>query len=63
MIVEIDDLAASVDIDKDSFWNDDCGELIHKAFRLFAAKHNLKSADHVWLKVLEPRQRFRVELS
>jgi len=61
VIVEIDGIETSVNIDKDSFWNERCGELIHKNFGRFAVRHDLKSSDRVWLKVLEPRRRFRLE--
>ena len=61
VIVEIDGQETSVNIDKNSFWNRTCGELIHKTFRDFRERHHLKSSDRVWLKILEPRRRFRLE--
>jgi hypothetical protein len=63
VIVEVDGIDTSVNIDKESFWNETCGELIHKTFRDFTARHHLKSADRVWLKVLEPCRKFRLELA
>jgi hypothetical protein len=62
VIVELDDVDASVNIDKNSFWNKTCGELINKQFRAFIARHNLNPSDRVWLKVLEPYRKYRVEL-
>jgi len=61
VIVVIDGKETPVNIDKDSFWNETCGELINKTFRDFTLKHNLKPSDRVWLQVLEPRRKFRLE--
>jgi hypothetical protein len=61
VIVEIDGIETAVNIDKDSFWNDTCGELINKVFREFKVRHNLKSSDRVWLKIIETRRKFRLE--
>ena len=62
VIVEIDGEGVEMNIDKDSFWNKTCGELINKAIRDFKDRHNLKAYDHVWLRVLEPFHRFRLEI-
>jgi hypothetical protein len=59
--VELDITEISVNIDKNSFWNGTCGELIHKSFRDFSERNELKPSDRVWLKVLEPLRRFRLE--
>jgi hypothetical protein len=61
VVLEMDGTEVSVNIDKDSFWNGTCGELIHKSFRDFSERNNLKPSDRVWLKVLEPLRKFRLE--
>jgi|SRR5580700_3494875 hypothetical protein len=63
VIVEVDGVDVSVNVDKDSFWNRTCGELINKSFKDFIARHGLKSSDRVWLEIIEPKRRFRVALS
>ncbi len=62
MIIVIDGTETPVNIDKDSFWNDTCGELIHKHFRAFKDRHSLKPGDRVWLKVLVSHCKFCIEL-
>jgi hypothetical protein len=61
VIVEIDGVKHLVNVRKKSFWTK-CGELIHKGFREWKDRHNLEAGDHVWLYVVEPYHRFRLEL-
>jgi hypothetical protein len=63
VIVEIDGEDIPVNVDKKSFWNSSCGELIRKPFGDFRRRHGLSTADRVWLEVVEPKRRFRLTLS
>jgi len=63
IVVEIDGVDVPVNIDKNSFWNSTCGELINKSFRTFKERHNLTSGERLWLTVVEPLRRFRLDLN
>ena len=63
VIVELDGVDVSVNIDKDSFWTKTCGELIRKPFEDFFKRHSLSTPDRVWLEVIEPKRRFRLKLA
>ena len=60
--VEVDGCEYGMNVDKDSFWNETCGELIHKSIREYADKRGLKPGDSVFLHVLEPWRRFRLDV-
>jgi|SRR5712664_130456 len=62
VVVEIDGVGQQFNVNKHSFWTRPCGELIGKSIRDWKQRHGLKSSDHVWLRVLEPYQRFRLEI-
>ena len=49
VIVEIDGVDVPVNVDKKTFWNRTCGELISKPFGDFSRRHGLSTVDHVWL--------------
>ncbi len=63
VIVEVDGLAQTFNIGKDSFWTKSCGELIGKPLQLWKERHNLRSGGRVHLVVLETFNRFRLEPS
>ena len=63
VVVEIDGIDVSVNIDKNSFWTPRCGELIRKPIGQFAKRHRLKTGDRVWLEVIDPKRPFRLELN
>jgi hypothetical protein len=63
VIVEIDGEDVSVNVNKKSFWNSTCGELIRKPFGDFARKHGLAVTNRVWLEVVVPKRRFRLTLA
>jgi hypothetical protein len=58
----LDESEVWVNIDKKSFWNETCGELICKGIGEYVARHNLQPSARVWLKAIEPGARFAVEL-
>ncbi len=58
----LDGVEVWINIDKKSFWIEDCGELISKSIGEYVARHNLKASDPVWLRVIEPGARFVAEL-
>ncbi len=58
----LDGSEAWINIDKKSFWNETSGELISKNIGDYVARHNLKTSDRVWLRVIEPGARFMAEL-
>jgi hypothetical protein len=62
VIVEIDGEEHKFNIDKKSFWTKTCGELIGVPVRVWKTRHALRSGDHVWLRILEPNHRFRLEI-
>lgn len=63
VVVEIDGVDQLFNVRKKSFWTKTCGELIGKVVREWRDRHGLKSGEHVWLKVLEPYSRFRLEIN
>ena len=58
--IEVDGADVDFNVDKRTFWNGGCGELIRKPVEAWAKTRNLKTGDHVWLVVLEPKKRFRL---
>jgi hypothetical protein len=62
ILIEINGDYISFNIDKDSFWNESCGELIKKPLKSWFLEHGLKTGDRVWLQVVEPKKRFRLSL-
>ena len=52
-----------VNIDKKSFWDEKCGELVCKGIGEYVERHNLQPSTRVWLKVIEPGARFAAELA
>jgi hypothetical protein len=61
IIVELDGVDVSVNVNKKSFWNRTCGELIRKPFADFFKRHDLATGHHVWLEVVEPKRRLRLK--
>ena len=62
VLIELDGKWCDPNVDKDSFWNENCGELIRKPLSDWINKHNLRTGDLVWLEVLEPHKKFRAIL-
>src|SRR3989442_4852656 len=48
-------------VDKNSFWTRQCGELIGVALRDWFFQHGLHSGDRVWLEMTEPHKPLRDE--
>jgi hypothetical protein len=61
VVLDLDGMKVFVNVDKRSFWNKKCGELIKKEIGDYVARHGLKANDRVWLEVVEPGSQFRVE--
>lgn len=62
VVVEIDGVEQRFNVNKKSFWTTTCGELIGKAIRDWKDRHSLKPGDHVWLRIIDPYSRFRLEV-
>jgi hypothetical protein len=60
--LDLDGSEVWVNIDKNSFWDEKCGELTNKQIGEYIARHNLRPSDRVWLKVIEPGARFAAEV-
>jgi hypothetical protein len=60
--VEVSGQDVQVNIDKQSFWDSNCGELINKGLRDWIMQHNLRTGDSVQLEIIEEKQRFRLTL-
>ncbi len=52
-----------VNIDKPGFWNAEFGELFSKQIGEYVERHHLQPSDKVWLKVIDPHERFEAELA
>jgi hypothetical protein len=63
ILVEAGSAPFQVNIDKDSFWTETCGELISIALREWIMQVGLTTGDRVWLEVVEPHRRFKVARS
>jgi hypothetical protein len=57
--LELDGTSFPVNIAKDSFWKQTCGEMICVPLRDWIKKHGLRTADRVWLEVIEQDHLFR----
>jgi hypothetical protein len=60
--LHLDDRESHPKVAKKSFWSRTCGELIQKEIGDFVRRHGLKTGDRVWLRPVEARTRFVVEL-
>ena len=63
IIVEIDGVDVEVNIEKKTFWNQKCGELIRRPFLDYFERHALRKGDQLWLEVVEPKRRFRLSIN
>lgn len=59
ILVELDGTLFPVNIDKESFWKGNCGELISVALRDWIEKNFLTTRDRVWLEVVERYHTFK----
>lgn len=59
ILVQLDGVEFPCNIDKDSFWTHQCGELINVHLRNWMKRNSLAQGEHVWLEILEPYRRFR----
>jgi hypothetical protein len=62
VVVEVDGFEQQFNVNKKSFWTKTCGELIGKPLAEWKNAHSLKSGDHVWLTIVEPFHKFRLEI-
>lgn len=62
IVIELDSLPAMFNVDKDSFWTKTCGELIRsEPVRRWKEVHSAAAGDQVWLTIIEPYRRFRLD--
>lgn len=57
ILIEVNGKYLRFGVDKDSFWKD-CGELINVQLKMWFEENGLKTGDHVWLEIIEPKKRF-----